>query len=81
MPEISEYLRKQEVERAKIKSKETFMPTTEVIKNLPKKGVEQGFSYRALIEQNREKESVEKRVGTYICCNRRRRLFAECYCS
>ena len=37
------------------------MPTADVIKSLPKKGVEQGFSYRALIEQNKEKESVKKR--------------------
>ena len=63
MPEISEYLRKQEVERAKIKPKTTYMPTTEVIKNLPKKGVEQGFSYQALIEQSKEKESGAEGLG------------------
>ena len=33
MPEISEILKKQEIERAKNKSRETFMPTADVIKS------------------------------------------------
>lgn len=62
MPEISEILKKQEIERAKNKSRETFMPTADVIKSLPKKGVPQNFSYRAIIEQNTNKtEPVVKK--------------------
>ncbi len=64
MPNIEELLKKQESESIKPTVKKRFMPTADVIKSLPKKGVEQGFSYRALIEQNREKEPViEKRIA------------------
>ncbi len=61
MPIIEDFLQKPTTETPKPTYKESFMPTSKVIKSLPKKGDPQNFSYRAIIELN--KNEAKKKVA------------------